>query len=68
MHSVTLFCEIAAKLPAVAELLLRNEPMLPSPPALSSMPRRPPSFAWFLIAVIVGASQFGIALPAKSWV
>ena len=42
--------------------------MLPSPPALSSMPRRPPSFAWFLIAVIVGASQFGIALSAKSWV
>ena len=24
--------------------------------------------AWFLIAVIVGASQFGIALSAKSWV
>ena len=40
--------------------------MLPSPPALSSIPSRPPSFCWFWIAVIVSAIQFEVALVLKS--
>ena len=40
--------------------------MLPLPPALSSMPNKPPSFCWFCIAVIVSAIQFEVALVLKS--